>query len=153
MNYYDQYNNKGCPYNCCQMELKDYGNCPFVIDIEKATIKNNTFRTALWTGKHLQLTVMSIPVGGEIGLEIHPNTDQFIRIEQGYGLVKMGPDKDDLIFQRRVRDGFAFIIPAGSWHNMINIGNVPVKLYSIYAPPNHKKGTVHVTAKDAEEEH
>lgn len=153
MNNYGQFNNNDCPYNNCQIELKDYGNCPFVINLEKATLKNRTFRTALWTGKYLQLTVMCIPVGGEIGLELHPSTDQFIRIEQGCGLVKMGSDKNNLNFQRNVKDGYAFIIPAGTWHNMINVGNVPIKLYSIYAPPNHKKGTVHITAEDAKEEH
>jgi len=138
-----------------QAELRDYGPQPFVVDINKAAKQNNTFRTALWTGSHLQLTLMSIPVGGEIGLESHPNLDQFIRIEEGQGLVKMGDRKDYLDFQKRVYDDFAFIIPAGKWHNLINTGNTPIKLYSIYAPPQHPYGTVHVTKADAEatEEH
>jgi predicted heme/steroid binding protein/mannose-6-phosphate isomerase-like protein (cupin superfamily) len=133
-----------------KIQLKDYGPQPFVVNIEEATKQNNTFRTALWTGSHLQLTLMSIPVGGEIGLESHPNLDQFIRIEEGQGLVKMGDRKDYLDFQKRVYDDFAFIIPAGKWHNLINTGNKPIKLYSIYAPPQHPRGTVHVTKADAE---
>jgi mannose-6-phosphate isomerase-like protein (cupin superfamily) len=131
--------------------LKDYGPNPFVVDIEEATKQNNNFRIALWTGCHLQLTLMSINVGEDIGLEIHPNLDQFVRIEEGQGLVKMGDRKDNLDFQANVRNDFAFIIPAGKWHNLINTGNKPLKLYSIYAPPQHPFGTVHKTKKDAEE--
>jgi len=132
------------------IELKDYGNQPFVVDIEKVTKQNNTFRTALWTGKHLQLTLMSIRVGEDIGLEVHPNLDQFVRIEEGRGLVKMGDRKDKLDYQKEVYDDFAFIIPAGKWHNLINTGQKPIKLYSIYAPPEHPYGTVHNTKADSE---
>lgn len=135
------------------MVFSDYGPEPFVINIDKATKQNNTFRTALWTGEHLQLTLMSINVGEDIGLENHPNLDQFIRIEQGKGLVKMGQEKDNLNYQRRVSDGYAFIIPAGTWHNLENTGGVPLKLYSIYAPPQHPKGSVHRTKADAEHNH
>jgi len=126
-------------------KLLDYGPEPFAINIEEATKQNNTFRTALWTGNHLQLTLMSINVGEDIGLEIHPHLEQFIRIEEGQGLVKMGNTKDRLDFQANVRDDFVFIIPAGKWHNLINTGNKPIKLYSIYAPPQHPHGTVHAT--------
>ena len=132
--------------------IRDYGPDPFVVNIEEMTKENNTFRTALWTGEHLQVTLMDIPVGESIGLEIHPDTDQFLRIEQGEGLVQMGKDKNNLSFQRKVFDNFAFIIPAGTWHNLVNIGNVPIKLYSIYAPPKHPRGTVHMTKADAEHE-
>ena len=132
------------------IKLKDYGPQPFVVNIEEATKQNNTFRTALWTGEHLQLTLMSIKVGEEIGLEIHPDLDQFIRIEEGQGLVKMGDRKDRLDFQEKVYDDFAFIIPAGKWHNLINTGKKPLKLYSIYAPPQHPRGTVHKTKSEAE---
>lgn len=131
----------------------DYGPNPFVINIEKATLDNNYFRTALWTGTHLQLTLMSIKPGEDIGLEIHPTTDQFLRIEQGQGVVMMGRDKDNLNFQKRVYDNYAIFVPAGTWHNVINTGRVPLKLYSIYAPPQHPFGTVHVTKQDAEEHH
>ena len=132
------------------MPLRDYGPNPFVVDIEEATKQNTNFRTALWTGKYLQLTLMSIDVGGEIGLENHPNLDQFIRIEEGQGIVKMGDRKDRLDFQQPVYADYAFIIPAGKWHNLVNTGNTPIKLYSIYAPPQHPYGTVHETKEDAE---
>ncbi|WP_160680435.1 cupin domain-containing protein [Clostridium sp. C8-1-8] len=130
--------------------LKDNGAQPFTININEATKQNNTFRTALWTGRHLQVTLMSINVGADIGLEIHPNVDQFLRIEQGQGIVKMGKTKDRLDYQAMVSDDFAIMIPAGTWHNVINTGSMPIKLYSIYAPPQHPKGTVHQTKADAE---
>jgi mannose-6-phosphate isomerase-like protein (cupin superfamily) len=129
--------------------LKDYGPAPFVINIEEAAKRNNNYRTTLWTGNHLQLTLMSIKVGGDIGLEVHPVIDQFIRIEQGQGVVQMGPSKENLNFQRRVSDGSAIFIPAGTWHNVTNTGNTPIKLYSIYAPPQHPRGTVHATKEIA----
>ena len=131
----------------------DYGSNPFVVDINKATLHNNTFRTALWTGKHLQLTLMNIPVGEDIGLEMHPDVDQFLRIEEGHGLVQMGHGKDHLYFQQPAYDNFAIFIPAGTWHNVTNTGNKPLKLYSIYAPPNHPWGTVHQTKAEAAENH
>lgn len=87
-------------YNMCNSSLRDYGPNPFVINIESATKENTTFRTALWTGKHLQLTLMCIPVGECIGLEIHPDTDQFLRLEQGEGLVQMGSSKNNLNFEK-----------------------------------------------------
>lgn len=130
--------------------LSDYGLDPFIVDINKATMRNNTFRTALWTGTHLQLTLMSIPVGEDIGLEMHPNVDQFLRIEEGHGFVQMGDSKDHLYLRQPVFNDFAIFIPAGTWHNLTNTGNKPLKLYSIYAPPNHPHGTVHETKKDAE---
>jgi len=128
--------------------LGDYGPDPFVISINNAARINNAFRTALWTGNHLQVTLMSIGVGEDIGLEIHPNVDQFIRIEQGQGFVMMGDRQDYLDFQKWVYPGYAIVIPAGKWHNLLNAGNVPLKLYSIYAPPQHPRGTVHATRAD-----
>lgn len=128
----------------------DYGPNPFVIDIEQAALKNQNFRTALWTGGHLQVTLMSIPVKGEIGLENHPDTDQFLRIEAGTGQVNMGNTQDLLNYQCKVYNGDAIMIPAGTWHNVTNIGNEPMKLYSIYAPPHHAHGTVHRTKADAD---
>ncbi|KRG11845.1 cupin [Lederbergia galactosidilytica] len=129
--------------------LTDYGGKPFVININEAAKQNDTFRTALWTGTHLQLTLMSLNSGEDIGLEIHPNVDQFLRIEQGQGIVQMGKSKNNLNFRRRVYDDSAIFIPAGTWHNLTNTGNIPLKLYSIYAPPNHPFGTVHATKRDA----
>ncbi len=143
------YSRRRDPDNGNNMVLTDHGPEPFVINIDHATKQNNTFRTALWTGNHLQLTLMSINVGEDIGLENHPNLDQFLRIEQGQGIVKMGQDRDNLDFQRRIGDGYAIIIPAGTWHNLVNTGSVPLKLYSIYAPPQHPRGTVHRTKADA----
>jgi len=128
----------------------DFGPNPFVVDISKATLHNDTFRTALWTGEHLQLTLMSIPVGEDIGLEVHPSVDQFLRIEEGHGLVQMGASRDNLTFQQPAFDDFAVFVPAGTWHNLTNTGNKPLKLYSIYAPPNHPRGTVHQTKAIAE---
>lgn len=133
--------------------IRDHGPDPFVIDIEEATLKNDNFRTALWTGEHLQLTLMSIEVGDDIGLEMHPDVDQFLRIEQGQGIVMMGDCRDDVNFRQKVYDNYIIIIPAGKWHNVINTGHVPLKMYSIYAPPNHPHGTVHRTKADAEHHH
>lgn len=126
---------------------KDYGPNPYVFDIEEATKENTNFRTTVWTGDNLQLTLMSIGVGEDIGLEIHYDHDQFIRIEGGRGVIKMGDRKDNLYFQRKVEDDFAILIPAGTWHNLINTGSKPLKLYSIYAPPEHPPGTIDKTKK------
>ncbi len=128
-----------------QIKLQDYGPQPYVVNIDRATKQNSNFRTALWTGDHLQVTLMSIKVGDDIGLEIHPDTDQFIRIEDGQGTVRMGKSKDNLDFQANAREDFAIMIPAGTWHNIINSGNKPLKVYSIYAPPHHPHGVVQVT--------
>ncbi|EGT3617186.1 cupin domain-containing protein [Clostridium perfringens] len=133
-----------------EIELKDYGPQPFVVDINEATKQNDTFRTALWTGDHLQVTLMSIDVGDDIGLEMHPDVDQFIRVEEGQGLVQVGSNKDRMDSQARVYDDFAIMIPARTWHNIINTGNQPLKVYSIYAPPHHPHGTIHETKADAE---
>jgi len=130
----------------------DYGPEPFVVNIDRATKQNTNFRTALWTGDHLQLTLMSIPVDGDIGLEMHDNLDQFIRIEDGEGLVRMGNSQDNLAYQARVNEDYAIIIPAGTWHNIMNTGDIPLKLYSVYAPPQHPFGTVHATKEMAEAE-
>ena len=123
----------------------DYGPNPFVTDINKATIANNNYRIALWTGTHLQTTLMSIPAGGEIGLEVHPDTDQFLRLEEGNGITVMGNEKNNLTFQAPVYNDSAIFIPAGTWHNIINTGANDLKLYSIYAPPHHPHGTVEKT--------
>lgn len=118
---------------------------PFVVNIDQAAKLNNNYRTALWTGQHLQVTLMSINVGEDIGLEVHPTTDQFIRIEEGQGLVQMGASKDRLDFQTMAYEDYAIMVPAGTWHNVTNTGNRPLKVYVIYAPPEHPHGTVHQT--------
>lgn len=138
------------PYpNQSRAKFKDYGKEPFVIDIEDAAESNNTFRTALWTGEHLQVTLMSIDINEDIGLELHTDVDQFLRIEDGQGLVQMGDTKDNLSYQRTVTEDDAIIVPVGKWHNLTNTGNEPLKLYSIYAPPEHPFGTIHETKQDA----
>ena len=131
-------------------QFDDQGKKPYVIDIEKETLDNTNFRTTMWTGEHIQLTVMEIPVGGDSGLEVHEDTDQFLRIEQGKGRCEMGPAKDDLNFVKEVEDDFAIFVPAGAWHNVTNIGEEPLKLYTIYGPADHLPGTVHKTQADAE---
>lgn len=132
--------------------LMDYGPHPFVVDISKATLANNNYRTTLWTGPHLQLTVMSIPVGQDIGLEVHPDNDQFIRIEQGTGVVQMGNSKDNLYFQQLAFDDSGVFVPANTWHNITNIGKEPMKLYTIYSPVHHPFNTIHETKEVADRE-
>jgi mannose-6-phosphate isomerase-like protein (cupin superfamily) len=137
------------------IELKDHGPRPYTVDIEEATVQNANYRTALWTGKNLQVTLMSIPVGGEIGLEVHHELDQFLRIEEGKGRVQMGDAEDDLPFDQEIGDDWVVLVPAGTWHNITNVGGEPLKIYSIYAPPEHPHGTVHATKAegDAAEDH
>ena len=131
------------------IELKDYGAEPAVLDIEAYTLGNENFRTVLWTGTNLQVTLMTIPVGGEVGLELHPDIDQFLRIEEGEAKVMMGDSKEDLNYVRTAKADHAVFVPAGKWHNLVNIGDKPLKLYSIYAPVEHPYGTVHKTYDDA----
>lgn len=131
----------------------DLGQQPWVFDIEKITLENSDFRSARWTGTHLQMTLMAIAVGGEIGLEMHTDVDQFIRIEQGKGQVLMGKDKNALTYVQDVEDDFALFIPAGYWHNLLNTGTEVLKVYSIYGPPEHPAGTRHKTFAEAEAAH
>lgn len=118
--------------------------------MEGFTNQNQCYRTALWTGGSLQVTLMSIPAHGDIGLEIHPEIDQFIYIESGCALVIMGKDQMNLNCRRKIGCHYAVLIPSNTWHNIINIGKTPLKLYSIYAPPQHPFGTIHKTKYDAE---
>ena len=132
--------------------IKDVGPEPQSFDLEAATVENTNYRTVAWTGRHLQLTLMSIPVGEDIGLEAHPETDQFLRLDAGRGRVQMGPAEDQLDFEREVGDGGAIFVPAGTWHNVTNIGEEPMRLYAVYAPVHHAPGTVQATAGDAEQD-
>ncbi|WP_289017280.1 cupin domain-containing protein [uncultured Ornithinimicrobium sp.] len=132
--------------------VSDNGPQPNVFDIEEATTGNDDYRRVAWTGKYLQVTLMSIPVGGSVGLEVHPETDQFLRLEAGRGRCVMGPAKDDLDFQQDVEDDWSIQVPAGTWHDVVNTGDEPMKLYAVYAPVHHAHGIVQATADDAEQD-
>ena len=132
------------------MTINDIGPEPQSFDLETATIENTDYRAVAWSGKYLQLTLMSIPVGEDIGLEAHPETDQFLRLDAGRGRVQMGPSQDQLDFDREVEDGWAIFVPAGTWHNVTNLGDEPLRLYAVYAPVHHSAGKIHATAADAE---
>ena len=130
-------------------EIRDYGCEPFIFNINHAANMNENFRTTVWTGRDLQLTLMSIPAHSDIGIEMHNNVDQFIRVESGIAKVYIGTCRDNLKEQARVDENDAILIPAGTWHNIVNVVNRPLKLYSLYAPPQHPMGTVHHTKEDA----
>ena len=132
------------------MRNTDYGGQPIALNIDRLSKQNKNFRTALWTGKRLQVTLMSIPVGSDIGAEMHPDVDQFLRIEEGSALVMMGQSQNALCYHKTLNSNYAIFVPAGTWHNIINTGKCPLKIYSIYAPPQHLFGTVHKTKADAE---
>ncbi|PAY23853.1 cupin [Dietzia natronolimnaea] len=132
------------------MTASDHGPHPYVVNIEDEILSNTNYRTTLWTGKHMQMTVMAIAPGDDIGLEVHEDHDQFLRVEQGRGRVQMGPAEDRLEFDEEVGDDWVILVPAGSWHNVTNIGDEPLKVYSIYAPPEHEHGTVHATKAESD---
>ena len=134
-------------------KIRDYGCEPFVFNIHHATEMNENFRTTLWTGRDMQLTLMSIPVRGDIGVEMHDDVDQFIRMESGRAKVYMGSCRSRLQEIGCVDGNDAILIPAGTWHNIVNVGRSPLKLYSLYAPPQHPAGTVHRTKEDAQHDH
>jgi len=123
----------------------DYGPNPFIIDLNKAAQQNDNFRSTLWTGTNLQVTLMSIPVHGSIGIEVHPDLDQLLRIEEGLGLVQLGENKLSMYGQYLAFPNYVIIVPAGIFHNIINIGNSPLKISSFYAPPNYAWNTVQRT--------
>lgn len=117
----------------------------YVGPIETLTLKNAYFRQVLFTGKHSQLVVMCLQPGEEIGKEMHPNVDQFLRIEQGEAKFVLGEE------EHLVRDGDAVVVPAGTYHNVLNTSKTtPLRLYTLYSPPNHPDGTVHKTKTEAE---
>jgi mannose-6-phosphate isomerase-like protein (cupin superfamily) len=122
----------------------------WVGDIERATLENETFRTVLFTGEHHQLTVMRLAPGEDIGRERHGHLDQFLRIEAGKAHVELSRTDDTVEETHDVEDDWAIIVPAGTWHNVVNTGDGDLKLYSLYAPPEHPDGTVHKTKADAE---
>ena len=141
--------------NCTapRMSVHDRGPDPFALNLTAAARQNTSYRKALWTGRCLQLTVMSIPTGGEIGLEVHPDTDQFFGIESGSASVMTGPAENRLNRSCPVSAGLGVFVPAGTWHNIINTGSCPLKLYTIYAPPHHPHATVQATKAIADRQH
>lgn len=116
----------------------------FVTNIEQDTLENENFRKVLYTAKNMQLVVMSIATGEEIGLETHPEHDQFIRVDAGSAKAILNGEESELM------DGSCVIIPAGVEHNIVNTGENALKLYTIYTPPEHPDGTVHATKAEAD---
>lgn len=119
----------------------------FVDDIEKLTVGNDNFRKVIYTGKHMQLVLMTLQPGEDIGAEVHEGHDQFFRIEEGNGQVIIDGNEYE------VEDDDAVIVPAGARHNVINTGEEPLRLYTIYSPPEHRDGVLHPTKADESEEH
>lgn len=115
----------------------------FIQDIEKLAINNDAFRRVLYTAKHCQLVLMALKPAEEIGAEVH-KLDQFFRVEEGSGEAVLDG------VRTAIRAGFAIVVPAGAKHNIINTGSAPLKLYTLYSPPNHRDGVVHTTRADAE---
>jgi len=117
----------------------------FIENIEKKTLRNENFREVLFTAPHSQLVVMTLKAGEEIGNEVHEENDQFIRFESGEGKVVLDNKEE-----HAVSDGYAMVVPAGTWHNVINVSpEKPLKLYTVYSPPHHKPGTIHKTKAEA----
>ena len=130
-----------------QMQMQPDGSAVlkgFVGDIEKLTDDNSNFRRVLYTGKNLQLVLMTLKPGEEIGEEVHAGTDQFFRIEEGKGEVRINGEST------KINDGDAVLVPAGARHNVVNTGGGPLRLYTLYAPPQHRDGTVQATKAEAE---
>jgi mannose-6-phosphate isomerase-like protein (cupin superfamily) len=119
----------------------------YVENIERATLANEDFRRVVYTGKNLQLVLMTLPPGCDIGEEVHEDIDQFFRIEEGEGEIHIDGNVN------RVEDDFAVIVPAGARHNVVNTGSGPLRLYTLYGPPEHKEATVHRDKDQAERDH
>lgn len=150
MNFYENhYMNCNSCHRPCHRRM-DSGANPVSFSLEASAKNNSNFRTALWTGESMQLTVMCLNPEEEIGLECHEDIEQLIYIEEGTGCVMMGSSKCNLSYQAEVCEGYAIIIPSGVWHNLINTGEQPLKLHSVYAPPAHPFGTIHTTKECAE---
>ena len=127
----------------------DMGGKAVAVNLERLAACNQNYRTALWTGERLQVTLMCIPVGGDVGAEMHCDTDQLLYVVSGCALAVTGPCRNRMNDRRKIAEGCAALIPAGTWHNLVNIGHTPLKLYSVYAPPHHPAGTVQRTKSDA----
>ena len=130
--------------------MVDYGPGPFSEDLERAALANNNYREVIWTGPNSQLVLMSIDVGDDIGLEVHPDNDQILLIKQGQGQVQMGPSRDNLNYRRDVYDGCVVCVPKNTWHNIVNRGCKPIKLATIYSPWHHAPGVIDPTHEIAD---
>lgn len=119
----------------------------FVDDIEKLTKENSDFRRVLYTGKYVQLVLMALQPGEEIGEEVHEDGDQFFRVEDGEGVVVIDGTRHE------IEDDDAIVVPAGARHNVINTGDEPLRFYTLYGPPEHRDGVIHKTRADVTEEH
>ena len=124
---------------------------PCVENIAQMALQNTNFRTTVWTGGYAQMTLMCVDNCDELGVEVHPESDQIIRVEQGKACVKMGECKERLHFSQMMCPGEVVFIPAGVWHNIVNMEDAALKLSVIYAKPNHPMGTIHRTKAEAEE--
>lgn len=136
----------GCP------ESRTLRTEPMIASLDCLARRNSCFRREIWTGNYFQVTLMCIPAGGEIGLECHEDTDQLLCIAEGCAVITMGKHRACMMEQKRVGSGCAVIIPAGTWHNLCNVGRTPLRLYSLYAPPQHPAGTAQRTKEDAEQQ-
>ena len=137
-------------YNYYGNGYGDFGPYPYAAHIGYEAWQNENFRRAFWTGEQLQMTLMSLMPGEDIGVEMHSETDQIIRVEQGQAIAWMGRDRNRQDNQIHLFEGNALFIPAGTWHNVMNTGTGMLKLSSIYAPVQHERGTLQRTRKEAE---
>ena len=144
-NHFEQHINNNEKAICSKCENKcqnEHGGEVYYLNVEKTANRNRNFRESIWTGKYLQMTLMSIPYSEDIGIEIHKDTDQYIRVEHGYALLLTGCDDKNLNNKQKLFAGDAVFIPAGVRHNIVNVGRCELKLSSVYAPPHHPKCTV-----------
>lgn len=146
MQYYNQNKYPMHGHGCCG-DLRDFGRQPRALPLCKSSLQNQNFRTAFWTGKYMQVTLMCLGAFEDIGAETHPHTDQMLYITEGRGTVQFG--MDECAERRNVMPGDAVFVPAGTRHNLQNTGSTPLKLFSVYAPVQHPFGTVHKTKTDA----
>ena len=147
LEYYQSNDNSYCE-KCDHKCKNEHGGDVYTLNVVKRANKNHNFRESIWTGKYLQMTLMSISSSSDIGIEMHDDTDQYIRIEHGYALLLTGCDENLLNDRQKLCVGDAVFIPAGTWHNIVNIGRCDLKISSVYAPPHHPRCTVQKYRKE-----
>lgn len=139
----DEYERPYPMCNSCALRCKnEHGGEVYITNVSKMAHANQNYRESIWTGSYLQMTLMSIPCGGEIGLEMHHDTDQYIKVEYGNAILEIGRNEVCMENRYRLCAGDSIFIPAGTWHNIVNTGRCALKLSSIYAPPHHPRCTV-----------